>query len=568
MSTSSATSKQAIENAVDVIERFGGIRPMAKKMNVAVTTVQGWKKRDRIPANRYSCVLEAAEENQIDLSDLIAGAEAIDMAAQSNENEPAAPVEPAPVYPKAINKPAPSAGTHPMPEGTALRAQRVRGANDLDSKLSTQDKGAISSTAWIFGGLIGLAILAGFGFMFFQQNESKRLAHLHQDMTEIRQDAVPTEEKQSFLSNMVPKNLDERINRLQEQASAAKKKMNDVIATADSISHEVMADDGKTVSERAQLLNERVQEETGLNLAAYFGLEDLMQNINTLEQTAQGQTQLNKTMAELAAVFGSINEGASHATVNEQLEMAKANMPAINETFANVPAQDLKAAGLLLAMSQFRKSLNRDNTAFNDDLAVLKMLVGEKDSELSAAIDRLAPYSAQGILTPDGLTNEFKSIAGEAVIASIKGEDVSLQDKISGRIGEVMTVEKDGEMLTGNATQKAVVKAENALQQGDIAAAIALVEQLDGPAAKALSPWIKQAQATLSAQKIDNVLQSAMSGKGAGLSALGLGNLMPGGTMVRDKYGAVNVYTPNRSGGGAGGKIQKAVKDMINKSGL
>ena len=35
-----------------VIEAFGGIRPMAKKLGVAVTTVQGWKERNAIPIRR------------------------------------------------------------------------------------------------------------------------------------------------------------------------------------------------------------------------------------------------------------------------------------------------------------------------------------------------------------------------------------------------------------------------------------------------------------------------------------------------------------------------------------
>ena len=39
-------------DAARVIEAFGGIRPMAKKLGVAVTTVQGWKERNAIPIRR------------------------------------------------------------------------------------------------------------------------------------------------------------------------------------------------------------------------------------------------------------------------------------------------------------------------------------------------------------------------------------------------------------------------------------------------------------------------------------------------------------------------------------
>ena len=51
--------------AQPVIQRFGGIRPMAQKLGVPVSTVQGWKERGAIPANRREEVLAAAERHAI-----------------------------------------------------------------------------------------------------------------------------------------------------------------------------------------------------------------------------------------------------------------------------------------------------------------------------------------------------------------------------------------------------------------------------------------------------------------------------------------------------------------------
>lgn len=61
-------NRDGIDNAEEVIQRFGGIRPMASKMDVPVTTVQGWKKRNVIPGNRIDEVLKAAQHNDVDLS--------------------------------------------------------------------------------------------------------------------------------------------------------------------------------------------------------------------------------------------------------------------------------------------------------------------------------------------------------------------------------------------------------------------------------------------------------------------------------------------------------------------
>ena len=68
-----STKKAAIENAEQVIERFGGIRPMSSKINVPVTTIQGWKKRNVIPGTRRADIENAAAALKIDISDLMVG---------------------------------------------------------------------------------------------------------------------------------------------------------------------------------------------------------------------------------------------------------------------------------------------------------------------------------------------------------------------------------------------------------------------------------------------------------------------------------------------------------------
>src|SRR5580698_8456782 len=48
-----------------IIDRFGGIRPMATKLAIPVTTVQGWKKRGIIPQLRHADILAAAARENI-----------------------------------------------------------------------------------------------------------------------------------------------------------------------------------------------------------------------------------------------------------------------------------------------------------------------------------------------------------------------------------------------------------------------------------------------------------------------------------------------------------------------
>ena len=55
--------------ALAVITAFGGIRPMAKALGVAVSTVQGWKERGAIPANRHEAILNAARAQKVELDE-------------------------------------------------------------------------------------------------------------------------------------------------------------------------------------------------------------------------------------------------------------------------------------------------------------------------------------------------------------------------------------------------------------------------------------------------------------------------------------------------------------------
>ena len=58
-------------SAEAIIRDFGGIRPMAAKLGIPVTTVQGWKSRGHIPINRRKPILEAARKHNVNLSEAV-----------------------------------------------------------------------------------------------------------------------------------------------------------------------------------------------------------------------------------------------------------------------------------------------------------------------------------------------------------------------------------------------------------------------------------------------------------------------------------------------------------------
>ena len=53
-----------------IIKAFGGIRPMASKLDVPVSTVQGWKQRGVFPKSREGDIINASKKLGIDIENI------------------------------------------------------------------------------------------------------------------------------------------------------------------------------------------------------------------------------------------------------------------------------------------------------------------------------------------------------------------------------------------------------------------------------------------------------------------------------------------------------------------
>ena len=199
-------------------------------------------------------------------------------------------------------------------------------------------------------------------------------------------------------------------------------------------------------------------------------------------------------------------QGASPDDLAATFSNLRDSDPRVAETFKDVAPEDMKAAVMLLGMSQLRDSLARDNTSFEQDLQLLKTTLAKDNPELLASIDRLAPKAKSGVLTPTGLSNELRGLTGDIVSASLSGQDVSITDKAVARLGTMITVEKNGQQISGTSTQIVIAQAQKKLDAGDVAGAVALLQQIQGPAAAKTQPLIDQAQATMLASHVQHLL--------------------------------------------------------------
>lgn len=492
MTTSPAAphDENALPQAEKIIERFGGIRPMATKMNVPVTTVQGWKKRDVIPGNRRADVLNTARQHSIDLTGLVARpvnnfSNTLDQARQEQATRPE------------TLKPHEAA----LAAARATEAQEGLAARGDDFKPMTYDMmmkeikrsqvqavrrsvAAASAVLVLFGVVGGLLIVVG-----KQQVEKSqaRIAALENTIEEI-------EGKPAAGAGVIA-DMGAKFTELQASVADLKNQAQDLIGPENA-----------SLAERLMTLEQKLQALTG----GSTDLSLVLQRIQEMQTSLQGQQQMQDAMGDLQGLVSGLQGRMD--TIDTALAEEQQTDSALGQALEGVSPQELKAAAMLIGLSQFRDSMNRSGP-FDNDLALLQKMLGDKDPELNAEIARLAPYAEKGVLSPKGLSNELKGLAGDIVVSSISGEEVSIQDKALTRFHDVLKIQKDGQPVMGTDTQATVARAQQLLDAGDVDSAVLELQRLQGPARETAQPLIDEAQITAMAQKVQGLLTNNVMGQ-------------------------------------------------------
>lgn len=511
------SSKDAgsLQNAEKIIERFGGIRPMAHKISVPVTTVQGWKKRNVIPAGRRDQILAAAQENNVDLSGLLEGG-TLESGTSANENQLVAKIKIEPVPKQAKETPSSS----PRPAKAAKEEYKTH--DELMAEIQIKTEKAIQTSIWSTAALLGIALVGGAIFLWPSAQkievQGEQLASLEGEVDNLGQEVRDVNRRASFLKDLVPDEMQNKLDSIQKQARNLQENVQQLSQKADEIQETVFSEDGGSFSNRLEKLEGQVVDLTGSE-----DIGNMIGRVRSLEKTVSGQATLGDAMKELGAIVSGMDGRVG--TLEEKLEQAQGEDGALGQTMEGVSGNELKAAAMLLTFSKLRDSLNRE-APFEEDLVILQRLAGEDNVELQAALTALAPHANGGVLTPDGLSDEFKSLAGDIVVSSLKGEEVSVMDKAKARFGNVFKVEKDGEVIGGTSSQNAVARAQTLLDEGDVEGAIAQLQTLDGEAAQTAQPFIEQAQTTLLSGQVQDMIQNMILSNLGGMN--GNATALPG----------------------------------------
>ncbi|MGF1624795.1 MAG: carph-isopro domain-containing protein [Alphaproteobacteria bacterium] len=508
--------------AQPVIDAFGGIRPMAAKLGVPVSTVQGWKQRDTIPASRMPSIEAAAHRHAV----------AMPHASGAASDPPYRPAGPRPGIrfspPDEDVPPArvPTSEGQPVTSETPPAAPSPRQA----------DAGPPASDGRRAGGALALAGIALavavlwpvlFGIWFgadAQEGDAAALAARVSALEEAGEGEALQAAVAALRSDLDAlaagdpadvQALAERIDALEQSAGNAGATPPALAEALDSLERAIATLDG--VVSGLQTRIDAIEAEVGRIEGAADG-----ESVGALQAALeQVQATLDQVQGDLGQVT-EVAEAARQQAVEEATALVEREVARLGDSIAALAGADGASAdnqAFLIALGQLSARL-RTAQPFADEVAALDQVVAGSEAlapSLGPAVEEafapLADAAAQGVPTLAGLRAAFDDTRRVVLNAADTPPEDTL-DEIWGEIRGMVTVSRVDGAGTGT-VDGILAAAERNLVAGDLAGAVSELEKLaalGGGYAEAAAPWIADARLRLAADAaVEAVQQAAMA---------------------------------------------------------
>lgn len=453
-----------------IIAAFGGIRPMAAKLGAPVSTVQGWKQRDTIPAARMSDIRKVAAENDIQLPGPQNGA-VIDETAIILPDGSADAEKP--------DNNAADDNAAATPQNDKIGSRAETGTAGSGSEASPARSEAASSGGGWSGGIAVLALLIALG-----------AAGWVWWSTQGPGSGGAAGDENARLSA-----LEGQIARLSENAGDPGQAARDALATrVEALRAEVKAFAVPDVS--AAL--EPVRDEIG----------QLREQIAVVEASAGSATgpALDVRLAELEAGLQALSRDVADdqqartdalADIEARIGALDTRFSGLQQEGARQEAVAIDAIALTLAASQLRRDIERGRP-FRDALTTLES-VSTGDGELDALAARLGQNADTGVASLEELVFSFDETAVQMLDNAPADADNTIVDQILDRARRVVRIRRVGTDVPPESVDGRIARAEFRLIEGDVAGAVGVLQELEGGAAAAAGPWVERAQAHVAA---------------------------------------------------------------------
>jgi hypothetical protein len=199
---------------------------------------------------------------------------------------------------------------------------------------------------------------------------------------------------------------------------------------------------------------------------------------------------LSKQMADLKRNSA---EASAVLRLAERLEL-------LDLAVRELQAKRSSAAALLLAAGQLREAVAAGRP-FESEWRAARVLAGE-DSESLGLLDQMKEYAAKGIAPRAALVQRFDALAPALIRAEILPEGDGWWRRTADRLLSLITIRREDGAALGQNAAAIIGRAQAAVARGDLTAALAELEHLSPGPAEAAAPWLAEAKARQSADKI------------------------------------------------------------------
>jgi uroporphyrinogen-III synthase len=441
-----------------VISAFGGIRPMAHTLGVAVSTVQGWKERGVIPPGRQAQVLEAAAAKGID----------VDAAAFSPAARPAGPS-------RTRVPDTRSADPKPAAEGEVLppraRDEAPAEAAEAPAPPPPPRRSRGPMIVLVIAVVLGLAVLGVLmpRDLWYPGTAEDGAPAQPEPAPAATAPAAPQpapelasiRDRLDALGGELSA-LDDRFGRLEEQAAAP----------------DLSADRLAALATAQEALEGRIAAQEALE-GRIAALEAPSSELEALEQRLEQRFE-QRLEQRLEQRIGALASQSGLSSASGQV-------------------------ALMLALEQLREALALSGP-FADALDLLDDALGD-DPETTALLAPLRAQAASGVASRAALARDFAEVARAVTVGAAGGEGDGPMSGVLRRFSDLITVRPVGDVPGGD-PGAIVARAEHRLAADDLAGAVAELAALDGPAAAAAAGWRARAEARLSVETALSALRA------------------------------------------------------------
>ncbi len=240
-------------------------------------------------------------------------------------------------------------------------------------------------------------------------------------------------------------------------------------------------------------------------------LDALAQRVDALvplaQQSAGNQSRLEDLASRIDGLEEQIQGLLEHGdAARAEVEGLVSRLSATEDRIAATGDRREQAAALALLTSQIDSAVAQSR-GYDAPLRGLSAL-GADDEVVRAAAAELEPSASAGVPSLAQLRRSFEQVAREVVQSARAPEGDSLIDQAAGNLLRLVTVRPVGADVEGDDAAARVARAEAHLADGDLAAAVAEVEALEGAAAEAAASWLAEARTRLAVSAALDRLQT------------------------------------------------------------